>query len=146
MPAQRADLWLAGVITVEVIEARLPRRLSVTKREKPLNPYAAIVVGHSHVAIRCIAATGSTALAARLQRRQNLMQQHRAAQHIAVCLLNLRSVCFALWLAPAGNRVKALALPLQQQAIPDLSKTRCWSGCYFRCARSVLWLPPALPM
>ena len=43
----------AGVITVEVIEARLPRRLSVTKKEKPLNPYAAIVVGHSHVAIRC---------------------------------------------------------------------------------------------
>ena len=38
---------------MEVIEARLPRRISVTKKEKPLNPYAAIVVGHSHVAIRC---------------------------------------------------------------------------------------------
>ena len=43
----------AGVITVEVLEARLPRRISVTKKEKPLNPYAAIVVGHSHVPIRC---------------------------------------------------------------------------------------------
>ena len=58
---------LAGVITVEVIEARLPRRLSVTKKEKPLNPYAAIVVGHSHVAIRCMPLTARRATGVQLR-------------------------------------------------------------------------------
>ena len=37
---------------MEVLEARLPRRLTVTKKEKPLNPYAAVVIGHSHVPVR----------------------------------------------------------------------------------------------
>lgn len=58
---------LAGVITVEVIEARLPRRISVTKKEKPLNPYAAIVVGHSHVAIRCAPPPADRAVARSFQ-------------------------------------------------------------------------------
>ena len=65
---------IAGVITVEVIEARLPRRISVTKKEKPLNPYAAIVVGHSHIAIRCVAPADCRSRAVRQhgigQRRQ----------------------------------------------------------------------------
>ena len=42
-----------GVVTVEVLEARLPQRLTRTKKEKPLNPYAAVVVGHSHTPVRC---------------------------------------------------------------------------------------------
>ena len=47
--------WQAplGVITVEVLEARLPQRLAHTKKEKALNPYAAVVVGHSQVPVRC---------------------------------------------------------------------------------------------
>lgn len=48
------DDWQApvGVVTVEVMEARLPQRLTLTKKEKPLNPYAAVVVGHSSTPVR----------------------------------------------------------------------------------------------
>ncbi len=36
----------AGVVTVEVLEARLPPRVStISRKEKPLHPYAAMVVG-----------------------------------------------------------------------------------------------------
>ena len=47
--------WQApmGVITVEVMEARLPQRLTRAKKEKPLNPYAAVVVGNSQVPVKC---------------------------------------------------------------------------------------------
>lgn len=42
----------AGVVTVEVLEARLPPRVStISRKEKPLHPYAAMVVGSSGTSV-----------------------------------------------------------------------------------------------
>lgn len=41
-----------GVVTVEVLEARLPPRVhTISRKEKPLHPYAALVVGSAGTSV-----------------------------------------------------------------------------------------------
>ena len=46
----------AGVVMVEVLEARLPPRVhTITRKEKPLHPYAAMVIGSAGTSVECVA-------------------------------------------------------------------------------------------
>jgi hypothetical protein len=41
---------------VEVLEARLPPRVhTITRKEKPLHPYAAMVIGSAGTSVECVA-------------------------------------------------------------------------------------------
>jgi hypothetical protein len=48
--------FITGVVTVEVLEARLPPRVHpITRKEKPLHPYAAMVIGSAGTSVACVA-------------------------------------------------------------------------------------------
>jgi hypothetical protein len=48
--------YTIGVVTVEVLEARLPPRVhTITRKEKPLHPYAAMVIGSAGTSVECVA-------------------------------------------------------------------------------------------